>query len=382
MRLLEFQGKRLLAEQGIPVPENQLLHAASSVAGTPLPAVLKAQVPVGGRGKAGGIRTAADLNEVAAVVAEMLGSEVRGYPVRAVLAEAKTEIKREIYLAVLLDKRANRPMVMASASGGVDIEQVAEQTPERMVVRHIDPLVGVPAHTIRYLAQTLELGDVAGFGSLLRSVYAVLCVYDATLVEINPLAETSHGLVALDAKVVLDDKAAFRHTDLFASLSQEQVQLDSTDEPVAAAGAEQLAAERGITYVPLDGDIAMIADGAGTGMLTVDLIHDAGGRAANFCELGGHSNAEVMCQAIEVVLANPSAQALLISLIGGMTRMDEMADGVVQYLGQNELHLPVVVRMYGTQEEVGKATLKKVGIDTFADLSEAVERVVALAEGL
>jgi succinyl-CoA synthetase beta subunit len=166
---------------------------------------------------------------------------------------------------------------------------------------------------------------------------------------------------------------------LFASLSAEQEELASEAAAEAPVGAEQLAAERGITYVPLDGDIAMIADGAGTGMLTLDLIQDAGGRAANFCELGGHSNAEVMCQGIEVVLANPRAKALLISLIGGMTRMDEMADGVVQYLEHNDLSLPVVVRMYGTQANIGRETLRGVGIDAFENLPEAVERVVAMA---
>jgi succinyl-CoA synthetase beta subunit len=379
MRLLEFQAKRLLAEQGIPVPESRLLRAPSDVAGIPLPAVLKAQVPAGGRGKAGGIRTAAEQNEAAALAEEMLGSEIRGYPVRAILAEEVVVISREIYLAVLLDKRANRPMVMASASGGVDIEQVAERSPEQIVTRHIDPTIGLQTYTIRYLARALALDDVAGFGSLLHKMYSLLCCNDATLVEINPLAETSSGLVALDAKVVLDEKAAFRHADLFASVREEQEQLVRTGASAASVGAEQLAAERGITYVLLDGDIGMIADGAGTGMLTVDLIQDAGGLAANFCELGGHSNAEVMRQAIEVVLSNPGVKALLISLIGGMTRMDEMADGVVQYLEQNDLRLSVVVRMYGTQEEVGKATLREVGIGTFEDLPEAVEQVVALA---
>jgi len=379
MRLLEFQAKRLLAEQGIPVPESRLLRSPSDVSGIPLPAVLKAQVPIGGRGKAGGIRLAADQNEAAAIVKDLIGSEIRGYPVRAILAEAQTEIKREIYLAVLLDKRANQPMVMASAAGGIDIEQVAEQAPEQIVIRHIDPFIGVPAYTIRCLAQALGLDGVGGFGALLSRMYSLLGSHDATLVEINPLAETTNGLVALDAKVVLDDKAAFRHADLFASLSEEQEQLASRGRGADPGGAQQLAAERGITFVPLDGDIAMIADGAGTGMLTVDLIQDAGGRAANFCEMGGHSNAEVMCQAIEVVLANPRTAALLISLIGGMTRMDEMANGVVQYLEHNELHLPVVVRMYGTQAEIGRATLRDVGIDTFENLPEAVERVVALA---
>jgi succinyl-CoA synthetase beta subunit len=380
MRLLEFQAKRLLAQHGIPVPDSRLVRAPADLAGVSMPAVLKAQVPVGGRGKAGGIRTAADRSEATAMVQDLLRSEIRGYPVRAILAEAKTDISREIYLAVLLDKRSNRPIVMASRSGGIDIEQVAQQSPRQIVVRHIDPFVGLQGYVIRYLARSLGLGDAGALGSLLDGMYSLLCTHDATLVEINPLALTPTGLVALDAKVILDDKAAFRHQDLFNTLSAEQEAMASSKALAEVSAAEQLASARGITYVPLDGDIAMIADGAGTGMLTVDLIHDAGGRAANFCELGGHSNAEVMCQAIEVVLANPKAKALLVSLIGGMTRMDEMATGVVRYLARNEIHMPVVVRMYGTQEEVGKAILREVGIDTFENLPDAVERVVALAE--
>ena len=379
MRLLEYQAKRLMAAQGIPVPDSKLVRSLSDLPGIPLPAVLKAQVPIGGRGKAGGIRSAAGQNEAADIVKDLMGSEIRGYPVQAILAETKTDIKREIYLAVLLDKRANQPMVMASAAGGIDIEQVAEQGPEQIVIRHIDPFIGLPTYTKRYLAQALGLQDIVAFGTLLERLYSLFRSHDATLLEINPLAVTETGLVALDAKAILDDKAAFRHTELFASLCAEQEQIAAAETAVAPAGAEQLASERGITYVSLEGDIAMIADGAGTGMLTVDLIQDAGGRAANFCELGGHSNAEVMRQGIEVVLANPRARALLISLIGGMTRMDEMADGVVQYMEHNDLHLPVVVRMYGTQAEVGMATLRDVGIDAYEDLPEAVERVVALA---
>jgi succinyl-CoA synthetase beta subunit len=221
----------------------------------------------------------------------------------------------------------------------------------------------------------MGIEDVAGLGAIIRQMYAILQAYDATLVEINPLAETPNGLVALDAKVVLDDKAVYRHADLFATLRDEHRGLDRTER----TRAEQLAEERDITYVLLDGDIGLIADGAGTGMLTLDLIQDAGGQAANFCEMGGLANAETMRQSIEVVLANPQVKALLITLIGGLTRMDEMADGIAQYLKQNEAPVPMVIRMCGTQEEVGKATLRKVGVDTFDDLTAAVQRVVGMA---
>ena len=375
MRLLEFQAKRILAEHGIPVPKCRLIESRSNVAELTLPAVLKAQVPVGGRGKAGGIQIAKEAEEASAIVEQLLGSDIRGHSVQAILAEEKTDISREIYLAVLFDKSLNLPMVMASACGGVDIELVAKQSPEQIVRKHISPFTGLQPHTIRYLAKALRIDDVVGVGAIVQQMYAILWAYDATLVEINPLAETPTGLVALDAKMVLDEKAAYRHTDLFASLREEQKKLDRTGK----TRAEQLAEERDITYLLLDGDIGMIADGAGTGMLTLDLIQDAGGRAANFCEMGGLANADIMCQAVEVVLANPKVKALLITLIGGLTRMDEMADGIVQYLKQNEAPVPMVIRMCGTREEVGKATLREVGMDTFDDLSEAVQSVVGLA---
>lgn len=374
MRVLEYQAKQILAGYDIPVPGSKVIRSASDLAGIPLPAVLKAQIPTGGRGKAGGIRLATDKEQARAIAQELLGSEIKGCPVRAILAEEKADVSREIYLAVLFDQRANLPLVMASAAGGVDIEQVAEQSPEQIVSRHINPFVGPQPYTLRYLAEALGL-DAARFGSIIRQMYDLLWAYDATLVEINPLAETPDGLMALDAKMVLDDKAAYRHPDLFASLREEQEQTAGTEK----TRAEQLADQWGITYVLMDGTVGLISDGAGTGMLALDLIRDAGGRAANFCELGGLTSPEVMCQAMEVVLANPSVKALLISLIGGVTRMDEMAEGIVQYLKQNKAPVPMVIRMYGTRAEVGQATLRKAGIGAFENLPEAVEQAVALA---
>jgi succinyl-CoA synthetase beta subunit len=338
--------------------------------------VLKAQVPVGGRGRAGGIRIADDKAQAELAVQDLLGTELRGHSVGAILAERKTDILREIYLAVLLDQRANQVMVMANAAGGVDIEQVARQNPEKIVTKHLDPFLGLPQFAIRTVAKALGMQDAKEFPAVLQAMVDILWTYDATLVEINPLAETPNGLMALDAKVVLDDKAAFRHADLFARLQEEQKMLDHR----IRTCAEQLAEEHDLTYVLLDGNVGLIADGAGTGMLSLDLIQDAGGHPANFCEMGGLANAEVMCQAIEVVLANPRVDALLITLIGGLTRMDEMADGIVQYLQQHMVQVPLVIRMCGTQEEVGKAILQEAGIEAFDDLPTAVGAVVSLAK--
>lgn len=278
MRLYEFQAKRIFAEQGIPVPTGILLTTAEDVRDVPLPAVLKVQIPVGGRGKAGGIRGVSSPAEARAVTDELLRAEIRGHTVQAILAEAQTEILGEYYLSVLLDKRTNRPMVMASAAGGVDIEQVARETPEKVIQQSLDPFLGLPSFVVRNLARKMGIADVQGFGAILTRLYEILWACDATLVEVNLLAQTPNGLMALDGKMVLDDKAAFRHAELFARLEEEQKALDQT----VSTQAEQLAAERDITYVLLDGDVGMIADGAGTGMLTLDLIQDAGGRAANF----------------------------------------------------------------------------------------------------
>jgi len=376
MRLLEFQGKRLFLKHGIPVPRNVLLESSTNLESLPYPVMLKAQVPVGGRGKAGAIRPAADANQAAVVLGELLNTPIRGNLVRGVLAEQKVEVRKELYLAILIDKLAKLPVIMASDAGGVDIEQIASETPTRITKKYIDPFIGLSDHTVRYLANRIGIEEhLRDFAKLAHSLFDIFRSYDGTLIEINPLAVTANGLLALDAKIVLDDKAAYRHGDLFRKLEDEQ----SRSQQANTSKAEQLAKDKGITYVSLDGNVGMISDGAGTGMLTVDLIKDAGGQAANFCELGGFGGKESMQQALEVVLANPRVKVLLISLIGGLTRMDEVADGIVAYLEGHELGVPLVVRMCGTQEEAGRATLQAAGIKAVDDLPTAIRTAVETA---
>jgi succinyl-CoA synthetase beta subunit len=295
--------------------------------------------------------------------------------VGALLVEEIAEIQREVYLAVLLDKGSNQVLIVGSAQGGVDIEQVAQESPETIVTKALSPIYGLPQFATRTLAKQLGIVEVTEFGAILQALHDLLRTCDATLAEINPLGETRDGLLALDAKMILDGKAAYRHSELFAALAAQQKELD----PREPSLAERLAEERGIVYVPLDGDVGLIADGAGTGMLALDLIKDAGGRPANFCEMGGLADPQVMAEAIEVVLANLSVRALLITLIGGLTRMDEMAEGIVQYARAHDTAIPIVIRMAGTQEEVGKATLSTAGFGTFDDLPEAVNEVVELS---
>jgi len=378
MRLLEFQAKRILKDRGIPVPKGVLLSSPEDLNQIALPAVLKAQVPVGGRGKAGAIRRVNQPKEAQTAIQELFASTVKGYPVAALLAEEPVEIKREVYIAYLIDKQVNLPLLIASSAGGVDIEEVARSSPSKIIKKHIDPILGVQDFMIRSLAKALKIDDTRSLWNLIQAMVTLFHEVDASLVEINPLAITSGGMVALDAKLILDDKAAYRHKELFETLQSEQKRLDRRKKTLP----EELAEGTGVTYVPLDGDIGIIADGAGTGMLTLDLIHEFGGRAANFCEMGGLSNAGTMEKAIEVILANPRVRVLLIGLIGGMTRMDEMAEGIVQYTQKTKRDFPMAIRMVGTKADVGKAKLQEVGIEPFEDLSAAVEAAVERAKGL
>jgi succinyl-CoA synthetase beta subunit len=378
MRLLEFQAKRILKDRGIPVPKGVLVSSPEDLNQIALPAVLKAQVPVGGRGKAGAIRRVNQPKEAQTAIQELFASTVKGYPVAALLAEEPVEIKREVYIAYLIDKQVNLPLLMASSAGGVDIEEVARSSPSKIIKKHIDPILGVQDFMIRSLAKALKIDDTRSLWNLIQAMVTLFHEVDASLVEINPLAITSGGMVALDAKLILDDKAAYRHKELFETLQSEQKRLDRRKKTLS----EELAEGTGVTYVPLDGDIGIIADGAGTGMLTLDLIHEFGGRAANFCEMGGLSNAGTMEKAIEVILANPRVRVLLIGLIGGMTRMDEMAEGIVQYIQKTKRDFPMAIRMVGTKADVGKAKLQEVGIEPFEDLSAAVEAAVERAKGL
>ena len=378
MRLLEFQAKRLLGEKGILVPKGVLITSSKDLQKVSFPTVLKAQVPVGGRGKAGAIRRVEQAEEASSVVDEMLASTVKGHPVQALLAEDPVEVSRELYIAYLIDRQANMPLLMGSSAGGIDIEEVAKKSPKRIAKKYIDPVAGVQDYAIRFLAKALQIEDFRVFARLIRKICTIFQEQDATLIEINPLAITPNGLVALDAKILLDDKAAYRHQGLFAELEAEQKQLDTR----TRSRAEELSEKRQINYVPLGGDIGMIADGAGTGMLTLDLIYDVGGRPANFCEMGGLSNAEIMQRTIEVVLADDHIKVLIISLIGGLTRMDEMAEGIVQYLRENDQSVPIVIRMCGTKAEAGIPMLRKAGLDAYEALATTVQTAVKQAREL
>ena len=368
MRLYEFQAKRILAQSGLPVPDNRLITSVEGLEEVTTPTVLKAQILAGGRGKAGGIRKISDPIALRSAATELLGTEIRGHPVQAVLTETPVAIKKEFYLACLLDKHAGRPLLMTSPAGGIDIEEVARENPERISKTYFDLFVGLQAYEIRSIAKSLGTTNVKGLTAIVRKICFVFQRFDATLIEINPLADTADGLVALDAKIILDDKAAFRQTQLFDALKAENKSLESSRQ----TKTEALATKEGINYIPLDGDIGMIADGAGTGMLTLDMICDSGGRPANFCEMGGLSNADVMRRSIRVVLSDERVKILVISLIGGLTRMDEMAAGIVAYLESGLKVVPIVIRMCGTMSHVGTPMLKAAGLEVYEDLADTI----------
>ena len=374
MKLLEFQAKELLKENGIPTPEGKVIEGIEDLAGLDFPAVLKAQVPVGGRGKAGGIRVVEDPAEAGKAAAEIFSLTIKGYGVNTLLAESAHPIEREIYIACLHDKNMNCPMFMASSEGGVEIETLAEESPEKIVRQHIDPSLGLMEYDIRGLAAALDLPADRDFRTIVSGMWEILRKGDATLVEINPLVVSRGKLIALDGKIVLDDNAAFRarerHDTIKSGLSGKIVQDISPP--------ERLAETYDISYVLLDGDIGIIADGAGTGMLTLDMVKDFGGRPANFCEMGGKAAEEAAEQAMEIVLANPNVKVLLISLIGGLTRMDRVAEGIHRYLEKNGNGTPLAVRMCGTSAEEGKAILAKHGITAHEDLSETVRAAIEL----
>jgi succinyl-CoA synthetase beta subunit len=377
MRVLEFQAKRLLQERGIPVPKGVLVRSASDLTELDYPAVLKAQVPVGGRGKAGGIRVVGDVAEASRSLRELLALSVRGHPVRVVLAEEQLAAAREFYVAVAIDRTRNAPLLLASAAGGVEIEEAAKQDPTRVARRGVDLCLGPTEHAVRSLALELGLGvHATQFRAIVENVFTLFRDCDATLVEINPLALCERGLVALDAKILLDDKASFRHPELFGALRDEQRQVA----PGQLTEAERLAEAANLTYVALHGDIALISDGAGTGMLTLDLIQDAGGHAASFCELGALANAEGMQVALRVALADPQTRVVLVSLIGGLTRMDDIAEGIAAFLRAGQGVAPIVVRMAGTKEEEGRAILHALGIAAFDDLAATVREAVSLTK--
>lgn len=372
MKLLEFEAKRLLSENGIRVPEGYLVESIDACEHMQFPSLVKAQIPIGGRGKLGAVRRVNHKAEAQAAAGDLIGTRIKGYAINTLLVEEAVAVKAEKYICCLNDKEKNRPMFVTCGIGGIDIENLAKETPEHISFKTIDPFIGIMPYDIHQMSSDLELSDKKELAPIVRGLWHILRRWDASLVEINPLAVTDKGLTALDAKIILDDNARFRHDGDFSTIEVNQEKHIRKSRTTS----EALAKKYDIAYVGLEGDIGIIADGAGTGMLTLDMVRDLGGKPANFCEMGGKAAADAAEQAMEIVLANPKVKKLIISLIGGLTRMDQVADGIDRYLREHGCSVPLFVRMCGTKAHEGSLILAQHGIQTQDDLQETVRLAV------
>lgn len=377
MKLHEYQSKNLFAEYGVPIPDGK-------VAATPAEArqiaeelggsvVVKSQVLVGGRGKAGGIKLAKSPEEAETLAEEILGLEIKGLPVRKVLIDEAADIQSEIYLGITNDRAAKKPVFMASAAGGVDIEEVAASTPEKIIKIHIDPLLGLQNFQVLNLAVGIELPrELWGqFNKVAHGLWQAYKSSDATLAEINPLIITGdEKLIAVDGKMIIDDNALFRHPDL-----ESERDLD------VEAESETAAKEYDLTYIKLDGEIGCMVNGAGLAMATMDIIKFYGGSPANFLDIGGGADETKVAAALRIILQDPNVKAVLFNIFGGITRGDLVAKGILAALEEVKPDIPMVIRLVGTNAEEGRALLADADMATAETLAEAAQMAVAAAKG-
>ena len=378
MKLLEYEAKEYFRRHGIPTPQGRMVttprEARDYTTGLGKPVVIKAQLPVGGRGKAGGVRFADTPEEAAEAADALLGMRIKGLTVEKLYVEEKLSIVNEIYLGVTVDRRNKAYVVLASSEGGMDIEEVAAKTPERIVRHLVDPVHGLRSYHANLVAKRLGYGGrkMLQFVAVVESLYELALEMDAELTEINPLAEVKDGFMAVDARLNVDNNALFRHRELEERLL-ESYRGELTER-------EMEARSQGLTYVELDGDIGIIGNGAGLTMATLDTVMLHGGRAANFLDLGGGATPERIGEAAKFVLSDERTKALLVNVLGGITRCDHIAEGVVAARREVAVEKPVVVRMMGTNEEEGRKILKEAGIETLGSMEEAAELAVKLAE--
>jgi succinyl-CoA synthetase beta subunit len=375
MNLQEYQGKELFSRYGIPVLPGQVAatpEEARDIAATlGRTVVIKAQVQAGGRGKAGGVKLAKDPEEAFVKSREILALTIKGLPVRKVLVAEAADIKRELYCAIVLDRSKKLPLVMLSAEGGVEIEEVARTAPDK-IVKHYLPLEGLRPYQARALFKPLlQDGALVGQAAdILMKLWRVFWDGDCSLVEINPLAATPEGrMLALDAKVVLDDSADYRH--------REWATWRDPDEETPGA---RLAREKGLSYVKLDGDVGCVVNGAGLAMATMDLIKHYGGEPANFLDIGGSSNPEKVMAALKIITGDSHVRAILFNIFGGITRCDDVANGIVQSLKASPLDVPLVIRLTGTNEELARRILSDNGLSATTSMDEAVRMVIEKAQ--
>lgn len=377
MNIHEYQAKELLVAQGIPVP-------MGDVATTPEDAeaiarklggavVIKAQVHAGGRGKAGGVKLAKSPDEAREKARAILGMQIKGLTVEKVLVAPAEDIDTEAYVGIILDRASKAPVFMVSAAGGVDIEEVAATNPDAIIKLPVDPRYGFLPHQAHYLATKLytDAKQVRAAAQILQQLYRAFVDAGASLAEINPLITTPAGEVkAIDAKFNIDDNELFRKPAI------EALRDESSEAP-----AEVLARDAGLTFIKLDGDVGCVVNGAGLAMATMDLVKYYGGEPANFLDIGGSSNPEKVVNALKIITSDPAVKVILFNIFGGITRTDDVANGIVTATRQIQIQVPIVIRLTGTNEEIALRILEQAGFAALTDMDEAVEKAVSLAKG-
>jgi succinyl-CoA synthetase beta subunit len=377
MKLHEYQSKQIFAKYGIPIPKGRVAATASEAKAIAEElggrVVIKSQVLVGGRGKAGGVKLAKDPEEAEQLATQILAMEIKGLPVRKVLVDEAAAIESEIYFSITNDRAAKKPVMIASAAGGMEIEEVAAKTPEKIIKLHIDPLLGLRDYQARDIAASMDLPRDywKDFGKIAMGLWQVYKETDASLAEINPLVITKDKrMIALDGKMIIDDNAMFRHADL--------AEMRDLDEE---APAEVEARKYGLSYIKLDGNIGCMVNGAGLAMTSMDIVKLFGGEPANFLDIGGGAGADKVAAAMRIILSDPNVKAVLFNIFGGITRCDEVARGILTAMNEVKPKVPMVVRLVGTNAEEGRQLLADAKMITAETLADAAKKAVAAAKG-
>ena len=377
MDLFEYQGKQLFARYGIPVSAGAVAdtvdEAVAAAERVGYPVVIKAQVQVGGRGKAGGVKLAKTAAEAETHAKAILGMTIKGLTVQKVLIAPTAEIASESYVGIIVDRASQRPVLMVSPAGGIDIEEVAAQTPEKIHRLAVDPRYGLLAHQAIMLGFALyqDVKQARAAADIMQKLYSAVYAVGASLAEINPLVTTPDGAVeALDAKIAIDDNELERRPDIAALRD------------VSAEAPEEVAArEAGLTFIKLEGTVGCCVNGAGLAMATMDLVKYYGGEPANFLDIGGSSNPQKVVSALRIITSDPRVKVILFNIFGGITRGDDVANGIVQATREFTLKVPIVIRLTGTNEQLGVEILRKAGFSALTDMDEAVKQAVALLKG-
>jgi len=377
MKLHEYQSKQIFAKYGIPIPKGRVAATASEAKAIAEElggrVVIKSQVLVGGRGKAGGVKLAKDPDEAEQLATQILAMEIKGLPVRKVLVDEAAAIETEIYFSITNDRAAKKPVMIASAAGGVEIEEVAAKTPEKIIKVHVDPLLGLRDYQARDIAASIDLPRDywKDFSKIAAGLWKVYTETDATLAEINPLVITKDKrLIALDGKMMIDDNALFRHADL--------AEMRDVDEEAAA---ETEARKYGLSYIKLDGNIGCMVNGAGLAMTSMDIVKLFGGEPANFLDIGGGAGSDKVAAAMKIILSDPNVKTVLFNIFGGITRCDEVARGILVAMDEVKPKVPMVVRLVGTNAEEGRKLLADAKMITAETLADAAKKAVAAAKG-